>query len=133
MSHTEITTIRQSRWRKIVFWVLMGIIAALFFTALFAVAVTFLWNWLMTDLFGLKPINYFQAFGLVLLARLLVGGWHHGHKDNRRGSMSRFFGNRKESQLEGSEYQVEAFSEFWSEKGRNAFENYLKSRRGEPG
>lgn len=32
----------------------------------------------MTDLFGLKPTNYFQAFGLILLARLLVGGWHKG-------------------------------------------------------
>jgi len=39
-----------------------------------------LWNWLMPAVFGLKPITYFQAIGLLLLSKILLGGFHkHGH------------------------------------------------------
>ena len=48
-----------------------------------------LWNWLMPDLFELKRITYWQAVGLLLLCRILFGGfgfkkggahkrWEHG-------------------------------------------------------
>jgi hypothetical protein len=32
-----------------------------------------LWNWLMPELFGLPSINFFQAFGLLLLSGFLFG------------------------------------------------------------
>lgn len=31
----------------------------------------FLWNWLMPELFGLKVITFWQAFGLNILATIL--------------------------------------------------------------
>jgi len=34
-----------------------------------------LWNWLMPDIFGLPSIGYWQAVGLMLLCRLLFGGF----------------------------------------------------------
>lgn len=48
--------------------------------ALAAVAVVFfiamsLWNWLMPELFGLKPITFWQTAGLLVLSRLLLGGF----------------------------------------------------------
>ena len=46
--------------------------------AVFGAAVMLLWNALLPQLFGLPPINYLQAAGLLLLARLLFGGFGHG-------------------------------------------------------
>lgn len=40
-----------------------------------AVPVTLLWNWLVPDLFGLKAIEIWQAWGLVVLAGLLFKPW----------------------------------------------------------
>jgi hypothetical protein len=36
--------------------------------------VMLLWNWLMPALFGLGPVTFWQAFGLLALCRLLFGG-----------------------------------------------------------
>ena len=39
-----------------------------------------LWNWLMPSIFGLRTITFAQAIGLVLLGKILFGGFHkHGH------------------------------------------------------
>src|SRR5947208_16336573 len=35
-----------------------------------------LWNVLMPQLFGLRAITFWQALGLLLLAKLLFGGFH---------------------------------------------------------
>jgi hypothetical protein len=37
-----------------------------------------LWNWLLPVLFGWHTITFWQALGLVLLCRILVGGWRGG-------------------------------------------------------
>ena len=37
-----------------------------------------LWNWLAPDLFGGRPIDFWQALGLFALGRLLVGGLRGG-------------------------------------------------------
>jgi len=34
-----------------------------------------LWNWLMPALFGLKVIGYWQAVGLMILSKILFGGF----------------------------------------------------------
>lgn len=37
--------------------------------------VMLLWNWLMPALFvGVKPVDYWQALGLLLLSKILLGG-----------------------------------------------------------
>jgi hypothetical protein len=35
-----------------------------------------LWNWLMPAIFGLKAITFLQALGLVVLSKILLGGFH---------------------------------------------------------
>jgi len=37
-----------------------------------------LWNGLMPDLFGWRLISFGQALGLLILTRLLLGGFHGG-------------------------------------------------------
>ena len=38
-----------------------------------------LWNALLPPLFGLRALHFWQALGLLLLARILFGGFHHRH------------------------------------------------------
>src|SRR6516165_1778759 len=51
---------------------LIGIIAL----ALFGFVVMSLWNWLMPPIFGLRVISFWQALGLVVLSKILFGGFH---------------------------------------------------------
>jgi hypothetical protein len=39
-----------------------------------------LWNWLIPSIFGLRRITMLEAIGLILLGKILFGGFHkHGH------------------------------------------------------
>ncbi|MBD2769907.1 hypothetical protein IC235_18615 [Hymenobacter sp. BT664] len=63
------------------FWLLSGLrfflFAALFITA--AIFITqYLWNWLVPELFHGPSITLGQTFGLLLLTRLLFGGFRGG-------------------------------------------------------
>lgn len=52
------------------------------FFGLLGLFVMLLWNWLVPELFGLTAISYCQAVGLLLLCKILFGGFgggHHGH------------------------------------------------------
>jgi hypothetical protein len=49
-----------------------GMLIALAMVAVFGVGVMFLWNALLPGIFGLPFINYWQAAGLLLLARILL-------------------------------------------------------------
>ncbi|MGH9713722.1 MAG: hypothetical protein ACRD5M_10545 [Candidatus Acidiferrales bacterium] len=41
----------------------------------FSFVVMSLWNWLMPTLFGLHVINFWQALGLLVLSKILLGGF----------------------------------------------------------
>ena len=69
------------RRKSVARFVMLGVAAVVATVAIgfvFGFAVMWLWNWLMPDLFGLRPIGFWQAFGLLLLARLLFGGVRGG-------------------------------------------------------
>jgi hypothetical protein len=52
--------------------------------AVISLVVEHLWNWLMPSIFGLRLITYWQAMGLLVLSKLLLGGFHkHGHGGGR--------------------------------------------------
>jgi hypothetical protein len=64
------------------FWIAKGIkialIAAVAVLA-FGYLVMSLWNWLLPTIAGWHPINFGQAIGLLVLARVLFGGFRaHG-------------------------------------------------------
>ncbi|MCX6574863.1 MAG: hypothetical protein NTV82_00560 [Candidatus Aminicenantes bacterium] len=46
--------------------------------AFFGWVVMALWNWLMPDIFGLKRIGYWQAWGLLILCKILFSGCGSG-------------------------------------------------------
>jgi len=50
--------------------------------ALFSYVVMLLWNWLVPQIFGWRHITYWQALGLLVLSKILFGGFRggrHGH------------------------------------------------------
>lgn len=52
-----------------------------------------LWNWLMPSIFRLRTISFVEAIGLLLLSKILLGGFHkhgHGHGGWKRGMKERF-------------------------------------------
>ena len=53
-----------------------------------------LWNWLLPPLFGWKLIGFWQALGLLVLCRVLFGGWGGG--GGPRGKRRRHFDERWE-------------------------------------
>ncbi len=70
----------KERLHRILKVVIIGVLALGVFGALIMV----LWNWLMPTLFGLHPIGFWQALGLFLLFRLLVGGFRGGRPHRPR-------------------------------------------------
>jgi len=53
-----------------------------------------LWNWLLPPLFGWRLIGFWQALGLLVLCRVLFGGWGCG--GGSRGRPRRHFDERWE-------------------------------------
>ena len=69
------------------------VVFAIVFAAVFGWVVMSLWNWLMPNLFGLHLITYWQALGLLVLAKILFGGFRGrpGHQmEWRRRMMERW-------------------------------------------
>ena len=64
-------------------FVVRGIFFGILFVGIFSLLVLLLWNWLMPSIFGLPAITYFQAVGLLILAKILFFGFHgrssHNH------------------------------------------------------
>ena len=114
-----------------------GVGFAVLFAFLFGFIVKILWNWLIPALFGLGEITFWQAFGIVLLAKLLFGGVGHSHKDHERHFEShlqdrfkRFIrseeAGERDAQVPGNGKKWQHFRQYWQEEGRAAFESYLQ-------
>ncbi len=65
------------RGRRI-FHVLRVVAIVIIAFTVFGFVATHLWNYLMPALFGLHPITFWQAVGLIILGRLLFGGFRPG-------------------------------------------------------
>src|SRR5262249_28754479 len=67
--------------RKWYYFAPLAILGMLLFAFLGGQLALHLWNWLMPPLFGLHPLAFWQALGLLALCRILFGhhGWRPGH------------------------------------------------------
>ena len=79
---------RLPRGPRIALFALFGVA----FVAVFGLVLMSLWNWLMPALFGWKLITFWEALGLLILTRILFGGFRGpggGGMYSRRRIMSR--------------------------------------------
>ncbi|MGD0737636.1 MAG: hypothetical protein ABR976_21090 [Terracidiphilus sp.] len=67
--------------RKWIF--VLGPIALVVFVGIIGEIVMHLWNWLLPMLFGWKPVTFWEALGLLVLCRILFGGFG-GHNHGKR-------------------------------------------------
>ena len=86
----------RDRTRRIVRFLMLAPFILAIFVAGFGFAVRALWNWLMPLLFHLPAITFWQAWGLLLLSWILLGGFRglggHGRSGapGRRGQWGRW-------------------------------------------
>lgn len=109
---------------RIIGMILLGLTIAVVFAFLFGYFVMILWNWLMPMLFGLKLITFWQAVGIIILAKLVFGGFGHGRnhwKHNHHGHWQRHnYGHRCD--------RWQYYEEYWKEEGEKAFNSYVERK-----
>lgn len=106
---------------QIVGMVVFGIIAITGFAALFGFVIMWLWNALIPDIFGLTMLTYWQAVGILILAKLLFGGFGSGHKgSSKKGRKS----GKHSIKRDFSKWDL--YDKFWKEEGDAAYQDYLK-------
>ncbi len=106
---------------------LIAIPGAIVFMAVFGFVVMSLWNWLMPVLFGVRLITFWQALGVLVLSRILLGGFHgrSGGMNWRRRMMERselraymqMTPEEREKYREGLRHRCGAFGEKEPESG----------------
>jgi hypothetical protein len=105
---------------RIVPLVVAGLCIATVFALLFGLLVKALWNWLMPGIFNLPEITYWQAFGLVILAKIFFGNFsahENGHK--------RFKAKHRETDYKD-------FDEYWEDEGRESFDRWVQVKKEKP-
>jgi hypothetical protein len=128
-----------SRGRKIlriIGMVFAGVIFAVLFALVFGFLVKWLWNVLMPELFGVPQITYWQAFGVVVLAKLLFGTFgsrFHGHDHWSRhpGPFDKWhdrFHGLEDGPWSKRSRNWKTYRRYWQEEGRAAFETYLRKK-----
>src|SRR6185369_9020979 len=65
---------RVGRFGRLIWIAPLAIVAMVAFGALGGWVVMRLWNWLTPPIFGWHTITFWQAFGLLVLTRILFGG-----------------------------------------------------------
>jgi hypothetical protein len=78
--------------RKLLWIVPVAIVGVLLFVALGGAVVRLLWNWLLPPLFGWPQITFWQALALLVLCRILFGGF--GMHGGSRSSVGRRMAER---------------------------------------
>jgi hypothetical protein len=75
MSEDRVQRVVQNRVQKAVKIAMVAVVA----TVVLGFAVKFLWNALVPPIFGWHTITWLQAVGLLVLSKILFGGFHrHG-------------------------------------------------------
>jgi hypothetical protein len=71
--------------RKLIFFAPLAILGMLLFLFIGGESVKLLWNWLMPQMFDLRPVTFWQAIGLLALCRILFGGFgrHASYRSSR--------------------------------------------------
>ncbi len=108
----------------------LGVIGVVLLSTVFGYFVMHLWNWLMPEIFGLPMITFFQAFGLILLARLIFGGFKHG--PNKGDNKKNHFQRKKDSFFNCSSNEFgkwKHYEEFWAEKGEKEYNEYITNKK----
>lgn len=124
---------RVHRGVMIFFGVIFGSIFMVAMAFLFGYFVMLLWNWLMPVLFHLGTINYWQAFGIIILCKLLFGSFRFGRPGHWKGKRpwrndwqeNMDWRDNGDWDLKGGWHQWRYYKDYWRTEGKAAFEKYI--------
>lgn len=112
--------------------VLVGLTFAVAFALVFALLVKLIWNSLMPSIFSFKEITYWQAFGIIILAKLLFGGFGSRRHDYWRKDRREYFAWHKptgrfhdERPPQRYDRNWKPYTQYWHDEGKAAFEAYM--------
>lgn len=111
-------------------WIIGGIILAVFLAFIFGYFVMLLWNWIMPILFGLPEIDYWLAFGIIILSRLIFGGFGHGHP-HKSNHHDRYYGSKFRNKCRptfGQHNKWSYYDDYWKEEGEEAYDRYIERK-----
>ena len=113
---------------KILFFAIFAI--GLFFLAGYVLML--LWNWLMPQLFGVPTVTYWQAVGILILAKMLFGfGGGNGPGKHSKKRVEKTPRNTKNCSLRRDFSEWKHYDDFWKEEGENAFKAYVNRKNQE--
>lgn len=102
----------------------MIIFGTIFITGLailFGFVIMWLWNWLMPMIFGLTILTFWEAVGVFILFKILLGGCGgFGGKDKK---LSKKSNCKHDSKGEVSKWKH--YDNFWETEGNKAYEAYV--------
>jgi len=124
---------------RIVGMTIAGLVGAVIIAFLFGYFVMLLWNWLMPPLLHAGTINYWQAFGIVILAKILFGGtggspYSHGPRGWKKNA--RRWDRWEKGTCGGEDWADDwaprgshrnwrRYDQYWRDEGKAAFEAWL--------
>ncbi len=107
---------------EIAVMIIFGAIAITGLAILFGFVIMWLWNWLMPEIFGLTTLSYWQAVGLFIFFKLLLGGCGSGGKSSKSS-------DRKHSNHSKSDFSKwKHYDEFWEEQGDELYKQYVERK-----
>ncbi|MEE9361323.1 MAG: hypothetical protein V3U92_01855 [Cellulophaga sp.] len=104
---------------------IFGAIAITLLAFLFGYVIMWLWNWLMPEIFGLTPLTYWQAVGLFILLKLLLGGCG-SNSSCKKSSKESNTSCESDSKTDFSKWKH--YDKFWKEEGDDYFKQYVERR-----
>ena len=107
---------------EIVGMIIFGAIAITGLAILFGFVIMWLWNWLMPEIFGLTTLTYWQAVGLFILIKLLLGGCGGRSRSKKSCKDS----NQKDKKNSKDFSKWEHYDHFWKEEGDDLYKKYLE-------
>ncbi|WP_339711462.1 hypothetical protein [uncultured Kriegella sp.] len=111
---------------KAAFKILFAIVAVIIFALLLGYGIMWLWNWLMPGIFGLKTIDYWQAVGMLVLAKILFGGLGNHSSKKSKGKKSGRCRTTKQNSLKSNFSKWKHYEKFWEEEGQEAYSKYVE-------
>ena len=109
---------------EIVGMVIFGAIAITGLAILFGFVIMWLWNWLMPEVFGLTTLTYWQAVGLFILLKLLLGGC--GRSSSKKSCKESSHKGKNKSKTDFSKW--EHYDQFWKEEGGELYNKYIEKQ-----
>ena len=121
------------RLKKMIFIAPLAILGILLFIAIGGEIVMQLWNWLLPPLFGWRELTFWQALGMLLLCRILFGGFGmsgSGGSNSRRRAERRIQERVSERMAERMEERMEERCANMTPEERERFRLRMRERWG---